>query len=243
MRQRILIHQAQINALDALITAYNAISVLRQQTQAGDIIQGLLASEAVNDVSNSLIGQITNGGLRPNIIHAYAAGRFVVRSTSKARLEALKKRVVACFDAGATATGATLKLTPKMSYDDHMPNRTLGRTYRHFFSRLGGEIPTGELDFITSATQASTDQGNISYAMPSISPNFWLRSEDKDGKQLGGPHTPDFEKAARTEESHELAKRAAKALAATAVDVITRPGLLEDAKKEFDEMTRAQHVG
>ena len=29
-----------INALDALITAYNAISVLRQQTQPGDIIQG-----------------------------------------------------------------------------------------------------------------------------------------------------------------------------------------------------------
>ena len=42
-----------INALDALITAYNAISVLRQQTQPGDIIQG----------------HITNGGLRPNIIH------------------------------------------------------------------------------------------------------------------------------------------------------------------------------
>jgi metal-dependent amidase/aminoacylase/carboxypeptidase family protein len=37
-----------INALDALITAYNGISVLRQQTQPGDIIQG----------------QITDGGLR-----------------------------------------------------------------------------------------------------------------------------------------------------------------------------------
>lgn len=29
-----------INALDALITAYNALSVLRQQTMPGDIIQG-----------------------------------------------------------------------------------------------------------------------------------------------------------------------------------------------------------
>lgn len=213
-----------INALDALITAYNAISVLRQQTQPGDIIQG----------------QITNGGARPNIIHAYAAGRFVVRSSSKARVEALKKRVAACFEAGATATGATLKLTWKMSYDDNVPNHALGRSYRHFFNRLGGKIARPDVEIITAATQASTDQGNISYAIPSLHPNFWLRSEDSEGNQLGGPHTPDFEKAARTEESHELAKRAAKALAATAVDVLTRKGLLDEVKKEFEKMKNEQ---
>ncbi len=78
--------------------------------------------------------------------------------------------------------------------------------------------------------------------MPSISPSFWIRSEDGDGSQLGGPHTPDFEKAARTEESHELAKRASKSLAAVAVDVFTTPGLLDEAKKEFDEMTRRERM-
>ena len=115
-----------------------------------------------------------------------------------------------------------------MSYADHMPNYALGRSYRHFFNRLGGKIPSEELDIINAATQASTDQGDISHAMPSISPNFWIRSEDENGNQLGGPHTPDFEKAARTEDSHESAKRAAKALAAVAIDVLTRPGLLEE---------------
>lgn len=178
--------------------------------------------------------------LRPNIIHAYSAGRFVVRSSSQARLDALKKRVVACFEAGATATGATLKITWKMSYDDHMPNHALGRSYRHFFNRLGGKIPPAEIDIINAETQASTDQGNISYAMPSISPSFWLRSEGPDGEQLGGPHTPDFEKAARTDESHELAKRAAKALAATAIDVVTKKGFLEEIKKEFEKMKAGQ---
>ena len=53
-----------------------------------------------------------------------------------------------------------------------------------------------------------------------------------------GPHTPDFEKTARTEESHELAKRAAKALAATAVDVLTKKGLLDEIKQEFERMKR-----
>ena len=127
-----------------------------------------------------------------------------------------------------------------MSYDDHMPNRALGGSYRHYFNNLGGDIPAPEIDIIDAATQASTDQGNISYAMPSISPTFWLRSEGPDGEQLGGPHTPDFEKAARTEESHELAKRAAKALAATAVDVLTKEGFLEEVKKEFEKMKREQ---
>lgn len=86
----------QINALDALITAYNAVSVLRQQTQLGDIIQC----------------QITNGGLKPSIIHSYASGQFVVRSATQARLDALKVRVIQCLTAGAVATGAKLNITP-----------------------------------------------------------------------------------------------------------------------------------
>lgn len=51
--------------------------------------------------------------------------------------------------------------------------------------------------------------------------------------------TPDFEKAARTEEAHSNAMRVAKALAATALDILTRPELLAEAKQEFDEMKRA----
>lgn len=186
------------------------------------------------------LGQIVNGGLRPNIIHAYASGRFVVRSKSKARLAALITRVLACFDAGATATGATVKITWKMSYADHVPNRVLGQAYRDSFNRLGGDIKIPELDSIDGVTQASTDQGNISYAMPSLSPNVWIRSESQDGEQLGGPHTPGFEKAAGTEESHRMALRAAKALAATALGVVTSPDMLAEAKREFEHMKESQ---
>ncbi|OBW64631.1 MAG: Uncharacterized protein AUREO_053070 [Aureobasidium pullulans] len=130
-----------INALDALITAYTSISVLRQQTQSGDIIQGC----------------ITQGGVKPNIIHAYASGDFV----------------------------------------------------------------------------ASTDQGDISHAMPSISAGFRIESVARDGGQGGGPHTPDFTRASRTEKAHEKALMVGKALAATAVDVLTVEGYLEEIKKEF----------
>jgi amidohydrolase len=206
-----------INALDALVTAYNALSVLRQQTQSGDIIQM----------------QITNGGLRPNIIHAYSSGQFVVRSASHARLEALKARVIACFEAAALATGAKLKLTQGGSYKDHVPNHALGHVYRSFFNRLGGDIPEGRIDEIEGVTQASTDQGDISHALPSLHTGFWIRSEDEDGKQLGGPHTPDFEKAARTGENHAVAMDVGKALAATAVQVLADPELLKEVKRDF----------
>ena len=69
------------------------------------------------------------------------------------------KRVYACFEAGATATGAELKITPGGSYDDHVPNKALGRSYRYFFNRLGGQILREDIDVIKSVTTASTDQG------------------------------------------------------------------------------------
>ncbi|THW08172.1 hypothetical protein D6D25_07961 [Aureobasidium pullulans] len=206
-----------INALDALITAYTSISVLRQQTQSGDIIQGC----------------ITQGGVKPNIIHAYASGDFVVRSTTKQRLEALKKRVDKCFEGAAVATGAKLKMTMQSRYLDHVPNVPLGRGYAKHFTALGGKLQAPEMELLTGSTQASTDQGDISHAMPSISAGFRIESVAEDGGRGGGPHTPDFTRASRTEKAHEKALMVGKALAATAVDVLTVEGYLEEIKKEF----------
>ncbi|KAG0645580.1 Aminoacylase-1 2 [Hyphodiscus hymeniophilus] len=202
-----------INALDGLITAYNALSVLRQQTMPGDVIQG----------------HITDGGAAPNIIHAYAAGIFVVRAKSKKRLAVLKKKVDKCFVAGAEATGASLKMTPVMGYDDIVPNRVLGKLCRKAFNDLGGDIMPPELDIIYGATQASSDEGNVSYAMPSISLGFKIESEE-------GLHNPGFVKAARTIEAHRAALRAAQALAVTGLEILTDEELLKAAKREFDEM-------
>lgn len=208
-----------INALDALITAYNALSVLRQQTMPGDIIQG----------------HITDGGIAPNIIHAYAAGIFVVRAATKKRLAVLKEKVDKCFAAGAEATGADLKMTPMMGYDDVVPNKVLGKLCRKAFNHLGGDILPPELDIIRGATQASTDEGNVSYAMPSLSLGFKIESEE-------GPHNPGFAKAARTREAHAAALRAGKALAVTGLEILTDEKLLKAAKKEFDEMLEKESI-
>ncbi|KAI1308054.1 hypothetical protein F5Y03DRAFT_109313 [Xylaria venustula] len=205
-----------INALDALVTAYNAISVLRQQTMPGDVIQG----------------NITAGGVRPNIIHAYTAGNFVVRANTKARLRELRKKVDACFNAGAAATGATLKVTPTQAYADHVPNRLLADHYRRHFNRLSPPDPipdSPDVDEIEGRTAASTDQGDISYAMPSLNVGFSIPA----GPGGAGPHNPGFAEAAGTRLAFENCLRAGKAMAAVAVDVLADRGFLDEVKREW----------
>jgi metal-dependent amidase/aminoacylase/carboxypeptidase family protein len=196
--------------------AYTGLSVLRQQTKPGDIIQG----------------HITDGGSAPNIIHAYAAGVFIVRAQTKARLSELKTKVEACFRAGAEATGSTLKITDEGSYDDHTPNHALARSYRHFRNRLGGDIPPPNVDIVEGRSGASTDQGNISYAYPSLHSAFQIISDI-------GPHNPGFTVSARTKDAHKRALTTGKALAATAVEVLTRKGYLEEIKAEFDKLPKS----
>jgi metal-dependent amidase/aminoacylase/carboxypeptidase family protein len=181
-----------VNALDALVIAYNAISVLRQQTMPTDVIG--------------------------------------MNISTSSRLKELESKVSACFRAGAQATGArvNVKITP--GYADHIPNRLLAASYTKYWNALP-DIPDPPIPAAEQFTfvKASTDQGNISYAMPSLNASFAIPP----GPKAGPPHTPDFEGASRTKEAFERALRVGKVLAATAVDVLTTPGLIEEIKEEW----------
>jgi metal-dependent amidase/aminoacylase/carboxypeptidase family protein len=203
-----------INALDALIMAYNAVSVLRQQTMPGDII-------GIN---------ITNGGAVPNIIHAYAAGVFMIRAPSSSRLKELQKKVDACIRAGAEATGARVEVKTIQGYADHVPNRVLAASYGKYWNMLP-DVPSPPIKSGGQFTwvKASTDQGNLSYAMPSINASFAIPP----GQLAGQPHSPDFEKASGKEGAFVRALRVGKALAGTAVDVLGTPGLLGEVQKQW----------
>lgn len=203
-----------INALDALVIAYNAVSVLRQQTMPSDVI-GM---------------SITDGGGPANIIHAYAAGTCVMRAASAPRLKQLQDKVSACFRAGAEATGAKVEMKLIQGYADHVPNRVLAASYTRYWNSLPDvpEPPIPPRDQFTFV-KASTDQGNLSYAMPSVNASFAIPP----GVHKGPPHTPDFEKASSTKGAFERALRVGKTLAATAVDVLNTPGLIDEVKKQW----------
>ncbi|KAJ6441467.1 peptidase M20D [Purpureocillium lavendulum] len=207
-----------INALDGLVAAYMNVSMLRQQCMPGDIIQG----------------HITDGGLRPNIIHAYAAGRFVIRADSQARLEELRRKVYSCFEAGATSSGAKLKITEGEAYKDHVANGPLARSYTRHFNALGPQFPisdNAEEDTRRGRTLASTDQGDMSYAMPSLSPAFAIVP----GEGGQGPHNPEFASSAGTRDAFKRAAMVGKGLAGVAVDVLTVEGFLDEVKRSWRE--------
>ncbi|KAF2730113.1 hypothetical protein EJ04DRAFT_545921 [Polyplosphaeria fusca] len=203
-----------INALDALVTAYNAISVLRQQTMPSDVI-GL---------------SITNGGSAPNVIHAYASGVCVVRAETASRLAELQRKVESCFHAGAEATGARLEIKVVPGYADHVPNAVLARSYTKYWNSLPDvpEPPT-PADGQFTRVAASTDQGNLSHAMPSVNASFAIPP----GPQQGQPHSPDFEVSSGTMEAFDRALRVGKALAGVALDVLRIPGLLEEVQEQW----------
>ena len=81
-----------VNALDAVVLAYNAISVLRQQIKPYERIHGV----------------IVNGGTRPNVISAHTETCYYIRSRTLQEAEELKARAMQCFKGAAIATGCTM---------------------------------------------------------------------------------------------------------------------------------------
>lgn len=78
-----------VNALDAAVMAYNALSVLRQQLKP----------------SWRLHGVITDGGAKPNIIPEKASLAYYVRAPTEKELGSLRGKVHRCFESAAQATG------------------------------------------------------------------------------------------------------------------------------------------
>ncbi|KAK4172103.1 hypothetical protein QBC36DRAFT_304751 [Triangularia setosa] len=209
-----------INALDALVVSYNSISMLRQQTQPNDIIGFAITN---------------GGGDATNFIHAYSSAVCTIRSSSSSRLETLVDKVSACFDAGAQATGATVKIKVIKGYKDHVPNMRLAASFARHWSTLPDPYPVGpELradERKYTYVKASTDQGDISHTLPSVNVSFAIPA----GPEKCGPHSADFEKAAGAKCAFDRALRVGKGMAAVAVDVLTLDGFLETVKEEWRE--------
>src|SRR3982075_319746 len=99
-----------INALDAVVQLYNAVSVLRQQMRSDVRIHGIILS----------------GGAAANIIPDYAAIRYRKRPHDSDYLAEVGERVVAGGEGAAKATGCRLEWKEYMpGYENTMPNKVL----------------------------------------------------------------------------------------------------------------------
>ena len=195
-----------VNALDALVTAYQAIAQLRQHIRRDSRIHGI----------------ITHGGAAPNVVPDHTAAKFLVRALRPAYLEQLKEKVQRCFEAGAAASGATLDIRwAPFPYAPMRNNTPLAGAYRANAEALGRTF----IDMTVDST-GSSDMGNVSQALPSIHPMFGVGA-------MAFNHTPAFTDVSATEAAHASTVQVAQALAMTGVDVVRDPGLLQRAKEEF----------
>jgi amidohydrolase len=199
-----------INALDGLVTAYLAIAQLRQHIRPTERIHGI----------------ITDGGQAPNIVPERAAGLFYIRADTETRLRRLKERVLDCFRAGATASGAALSFRSiGEDYADMHTNAPLAAAYSENLSTLGRTALA--IDDVPAAVAGSTDMGNVSKLVPSIHP---MIAASPPGVAL---HSAEFARWAGSEHGDRAVLDGAKALAMTALDVLCQPALLAKVKEAF----------
>ena len=108
-----------INALDAAVMAYNNISVLRQQMKPTWRVHGI----------------ITEGGVKANIIPDHTKLEYMIRALTDEELEVLKGKVTGCFEAAASATG----MSSKMSWHLVHFNQFCCSIHCHFLRGEAGE--------------------------------------------------------------------------------------------------------
>jgi len=197
-----------VNALDGLVLGWNAMSALRLLVRSDSRIHGI----------------ITDGGKAANIIPDRAAARLMVRSPDNAYLADLRRRVLACFEGAAVATGAELRPMWSEVCEVVNTNRPLAEAFAENVRSLGRTMQPRR----PSDTHGSTDMGNVTTAIPGIHPFLSITEGPVPG------HSVAFTEAARAPRALATMHLAAKALAMTALDVMTEPALLKRMKEAHD---------
>ncbi len=197
-----------INALDACIQTFNAVSMLRQQVRPECRIHGI----------------ITNGGAAANIIPESAAATFYVRAPRLDLMWDTYRRVVACAEGAARAAGATVKATQhtETNYEPMKRNQTLLDLFAANMKTVGLSEGTPVPDRL-----GSSDIGNVSQVIPAIQPMIGIAPA---GMAI---HTRDFAEAAVRPLARAGMLAAAKTMAMTTLDLLADPGKVGAAKEEF----------
>ena len=198
---------AGVNALDACVQTYSAVSMLRQQVRPDCRIHGI----------------ITNGGQAANIIPEQAAATYYVRAPRIDTMWELYRRVVACAEGAAKATGVSLKV---IEHDTVYEPMTSSRVMLDLFAANMKTVGLSEGEPIPDRL-GSSDIGNVSQVIPAIQPMIGIAPT---GMAI---HTRDFADAAVKPLARAGMLAAAKTMAMTAFDLLKDPARVAQAKADF----------
>ena len=198
-----------INALDAVMLLFNAISFQRQQMPEICRIHGI----------------VTQGGVAPNIIPDTASCRFFLRSASEEWMEKLDKRFDGMVRGAATMTGTTYtKELYSISCRSRKPNKPLNDAYVEMMVDQGETISP-----IPVTGRGSSDFGDFSQAVPGAHTYFAISDTRI------AAHSPAFLEAARSEKGLAAMLKAAAALTYTACKFLADEEMQKQVKQNFEQ--------
>lgn len=199
--------EGAINALEAMVLAFESISSLRRYLKNGAWVNGV----------------ITDGGKVPQVIPARSAASIEMRCREDGYMAELKEKVLNCFKAAALATGAGLRCQWEEPYTTFKANRALANAFGNNMEALGRKTESHN----PARDLFSCDMGNVSQSVPSL--NSWIAAVP--GEVIN--HTRAFADAAGSKKGQEGLIDAAKAMAMTAFDLLSEPALMKEIKTDF----------
>ncbi|TLS31202.1 hypothetical protein PpBr36_02176 [Pyricularia pennisetigena] len=201
-----------VNALDAAMLSYNAISMLRQHVRPYERIHGV----------------VRQGGERPNVTPSSTCVEYYIRSDTRAAAQKLWERVKLCFEGAAIATGCGVRYEPINSYADVRPSRALCREYQAV--QTPETVSFSEpADFLAG----STDMGDVCYECPGFHGAFGIDTEKGQSN-----HTPAFAAAAGLDKSYKKAIECGRGMAMVGWRVLSDDAFAAEVQKEWEEDMR-----
>lgn len=195
------------NALDAIVLLHTMVAQWRQHLKPGERVHGI----------------ITHGGAAPNIVPDLTRGRWYVRTPIDEDLDAMIERFGGMARAAAEASGCRVELEndPVNRCRTMLNNPTLLGRWREHLAAAG--IADDPID----PNAGSTDMANVSHVVPTIHPYLAIAPRGTPG------HSREFAAHAGGPDGDATLAKAIGILAATGIDLVRDPALVELAWAEL----------
>lgn len=179
-----------INALDAMISLFNAVGLYRQKMAKSCQIHGI----------------ISDGGKAPNIIPDYTKALFYTRSYIQEDHQNIDKDFIRMAEGAAMTANCTCKIS------NSSPRYESSKSVPALEKVLSEEMTNAGMKLETITQRLSSDFGNVANILPTV--NIFFAVSPSGSPKL---HTTEFLQAAGTDYAFEQALKAGEAMAKTAI--------------------------
>lgn len=168
---------------------------------------------------------ITETDYKNGLLPSNSEVKITITADEDESIEKAVKRVKEIIEGVSLITGAKYEIKDLGGYAGRIINETVGNLLRENMINYGEEIQDGFID-----DNGFEDFGNVNRVIPGMMVYPTLMKEEKVSN-----HTQRFLELSDPSVSADVIKLGAKVMAATAIDMIENPEIVEQAKKELEK--------